>query len=59
MGILKFLFRKFFIMEELYRPIIPFKINLLHAYARKSFKKDGVSCYNIGDYLSKAVFAPI
>ena len=54
MEILKFLFRKFFIMGDLYRPIIPFKVNLL--YVGKSFKKDGVPSYNVGDYLSKVVF---
>lgn len=50
----KILFRRFFIMGALNRPIIPFKVNLL--YVGKSFKKENVSYYNVGDYLSKIVF---
>ncbi len=52
--LLKTLFRRFFIMGTLSRPIIPFKVNLL--YVGNSFKKEGVSYYNVGDYLSKVVF---
>lgn len=50
----KILFRRFFIMGGVNRPIIPFKVNLL--YVGKSFKKENVSYYNVGDYLSKIVF---
>ena len=52
--LLKKYFRRFFIMGAINRPIIPFKVNLL--YVGKSFKKEGVSYYNVGDYLSKVVF---
>lgn len=41
-------------MGSIKRPIIPFKVNLL--YVGKSFKKEGISYYNVGDYLSKIVF---
>lgn len=41
-------------MGDIYRPVIPFKVNLL--YVGKSFKKDGIKYYNVGDYLSKVVF---
>ena len=52
--ILKRLFRKYFIMGAINRPIVPFKVNLL--YVGQSFKKNGVAYYNVGDYLSKIIF---
>lgn len=52
--IIKKLLRRFFILGDLSRPIIPFKVNLL--YVGKAFKKDGVKYYNVGDYLSKVIF---
>lgn len=51
---IKTTFRRFFIMGAWNRPIIPFKVNLL--YVGNSFKKEGISYYNVGDYLSKVVF---
>lgn len=51
---LKKILRRYFIMGCFDRPVIPFKVNLL--YVGKSFKKDGVFYYNVGDYLSKIVF---
>lgn len=50
----KNLFRRFLIIGNIKRPIIPCKVNLL--YIDKSFKKDGIKCHNVGDYLSKVVF---